>query len=75
MGLQVCVMVGVLCNSLPGGPVCVECFCFFFVVEYSRGVSLLHLYGEAARCSSLPTLLQTLLLQLYTGEHTHTLSL
>lgn len=36
--------------------------------EHRRGVSLLHLHGETERCPSLPTLLQTLLLQLHTGK-------
>lgn len=36
--------------------------------EYCRGVSMLHLYGETEGRSPLPTLFQTLLLQLHTSE-------
>lgn len=40
--------------------------------EHRRGVSLLHLYGETEGCSSLPALLQTLLLQLHTSKSVYT---
>lgn len=40
--------------------------------EHCRGVSLLHLHGETEGCSSLPTLLQTLLLQLHTSKSVST---
>lgn len=36
--------------------------------EHCWGVSMLHLHGETEGCSPLSTLLQTLLLQLYTSE-------
>lgn len=40
--------------------------------EHCRGVPLFHLHGETAGCSSLPPLLQALLLQLHTGRfHDH----
>lgn len=44
------VLIGVLCICSPGDTDCkrVSELCVPFGVEYSRGVSLLHLYGETA---------------------------
>lgn len=39
--------------------------------EHCRGVSLLHMHGETEGCSPLPTLLQTVLLQLHTSKTAH----
>lgn len=50
------------------GKHCIFCLC----AEHRWGVSLLHLHGETEGCSPLPTLLQTLLLQLHTSKSVHT---
>lgn len=45
----------------------------YLYAEHCRGFPLFHLHGETAGCSSLPPLLQTLLLQLHTGTFMMTL--
>lgn len=40
----------------------------YLYVEHCRGFPLFHLHGKTAGCSSLPPLLQALLLQLHTGR-------
>lgn len=70
MAVCVCVRVGGV--MLPA----VSSFCetvswneeVYLYAEHCRGFPLFYLHGETAGCSSLPPLLQTLLLQLHTGR-------